>query len=528
MLRAEPPVAERGSSPALPVTERLLVAGLAAALLYLVHFKGFTPIYLLNPNGAGLWIDQAHRVWSGEVMYRDFFEFVPPGIVYLNAAVIGVFGPGIAPFGYLGVALGTWLTALTHALAGRLVGAGWRLLPPALYVSIVYASDQIGDHKTLPPLFGLLALLALVVRSRSLPRLFLAGTSAGLGMLCTTDLGVGVALGLFCGLALDRTAGRGLLAFALGCLAPVVLVMGWFGLQAGVGTVFYDTIVFPLTRYRNANPFVVFFDAGEPRVVVRTLTRLALGVGGLLSALATLAGWGSNAREPGQSRQTERQAALRLVALAGLGLALAQLQRAVYPLRLAAASALLLVPLAGTLERLRLGTVSVRYASRALLALLVFGCLWSSLGLVYRRQWERSYLPETHRAGTILPLAPMPELSWLERNTRPGDEVFLLPNKGGLYFLSHTRNATSFSRLELGGLNPPEQVVQALAEIEQRRPAVGLLQETGELPSFLTGFSLEPLYTGIRRSYKCEGRTPNGALLLRRRTLEDAGAADSC
>jgi hypothetical protein len=519
---------EPRSPPQASGLERALVAAGAVVFLQLVCFRGGTPLYLFNPNGSGLWIDEAYRVWAGEAMYRDFFEFVPPGVVYLNAAVIAVFGPRIAAFSYLAVALGTLGTVLCHALAGRLLGPGWRLLPPALYAVIVYASDDIGDHKVLPPLFGLLALLSLVRRSRSSARLLAAGACAGLGMLCTMDLGLGIALGLLCGLALDRTQGRGLLAFALGCLAPVALALGWFAMQAGLGTVLYDTLVFPVTRYRRANPFVVFADLGEPRVAVRTLTRLALGVGALLSALALLSGARPFKQQPGDSPETDL-VSLRLVALAGLGMALAHLQRAVYPLRLAAASALLLVPLAAALETLSRRPGRARQASRGLLALLVFGSLWSGLGLVYRRQWEGRYSEETHRAGALLAPVALPELSWIEQNTRPGEEVFLLPNKGGLYLLSHTRNVTSFSRLELGGLNPPAQVTQALAEIERRRPAVGLLQEiSGPLPSFVDGFSLEPLYTGIRRRYKCEGRTPNGVLLLRLKGMEDVSGVDPC
>jgi hypothetical protein len=507
--------------PRVPGLERALVAASAVVFLHLVCFRGGTPLYLFNPNGSGLWLDEAYRVWAGEAMYRDFFEFVPPGVVYLNAAVMTVFGPRIAPFAYLAVALGTLGTVLCHALAGRLLPAGWRLLPPALYAVIVYGSDELGDHKALPPLLALTALLLLVGSTRSTPRLLAAGACAGLGLLCTTDVGLGAALGLLCGLALDGTRARGLLAFALGCLAPVLLVMGWFGIAAGLGTVVYDTFVFPLTRYRLANPFVVFLDPGEPRVAVRTLARLVLGVGALLSgALAVLAG--------SRGLRFPSGPGLRLVALAGLGMAAAHLQRAVYPLRLAAASALLLVPLAAGLEALARRPGRARQASLALLALLVFGCLWSGLGLVYRRQWERRYAREEHRAGAVLAPAPLPELSWIEQNTEPGDAVFLLPNKGGWHLLSQTRNATSFARLELGGLNTPEQVSGALAEIERRRPAVGLLQEITELPAFLDGFSLEPLYTGIRRRYKCEGRTPNGVLLLRLRSREDAAGADAC
>ena len=515
--------------PRVPLRERLLVAAVCAVLFHFVYFKDGTLIYLFNPNGSGLWLDEAYRVRAGEVMYRDFFEFVPPGVVYLNAAVMAVFGPRITPFGYLGLALGTLLSVLVHALSARLVGPRWRLLPPALFASLIYASGELGDHKSLAVLWAFASLLALVGRPRTRARLLTAGACLGLGVLFTTDLGLGAALGLTCGLACEPASGRALRTFALGGLFPVLLVASWFSLQAGFGTLFYDTIVFPLTHYRNANPFVAFLGFGELRVAPRTLAHLALGSGCLASALGFIVGSGILAgNAASDSRLAGRQAPLRLVALTGLGLALAYLQRAIYPARLAVASALLLVPLASALEALSQRTGIARYASRAFLACLVFGCLWSSLGLIYRRQWQRAYRPESHRAGTILPLAPMPELSWIERNTRPGEAVFLLPNKGGFYFLSQTRNPTSFSRLELGGLNPPDQLRVLAHEIEVRQPRVGVWQEVAVLPAFLSQSSLDPLYREIRRGYKCEDRTRGGALLLRRRAATDLEGTDPC
>jgi hypothetical protein len=506
--------------------EGVLVALAAAALMHLVQFKGVTPIYSFNSNSGAVWLDEATRVVDGEVMYRDFFEFVPPGVVYLNAAVMRVFGARIAAFGYLAVALGTLLTVLTHRLAVRLVGPGWRLLAPALFATTLGASDQIGDHKALTTLFGLTAVL-LATPARSAKRLFAVGACAGAAILCTTDIGMGMAAGLFCGLARDRVDRRGLAAFALGCSIPVGGVMGWFCLKAGLGTVLYDTILFPITHYRRANPFVVFLDLGALRVAPRTLTRLALGLGCLASAFMVI-------RRPpgapigGDARRESVAAALRLGGFAGLGFAVAELQRSIYPLRLAAASALLIVPLVATLEDLSRGAGLARRASRALCCLLVLGSCWSSLGLVYRRQWERTYAPEAHRAGTVLPLVPLPQVTWIEENTRPGDVVFAFPSLGGSYFLSQTRNATSFSRLELGGLNPPEHVARALSQIQEHRPAVGILQEIKTLPSFQTGFSLDLLYTGIRRSYKCEAQTDNGVFLLRRRDATGVTETEPC
>ena len=108
----------------------------------------------------------------------------------------------------------------------------------------------------------------------------------------------------------------------------------------------------------------------------------------------------------------------------------------------------------------------------------------------------------------------MPELAWVEAHTAPGDPTFLMPAKGGHYFVSRTRNVTSFPYL-IEGQNTVEQGRRALAEIEAARPRVGVWDQR-PWPRSAPGTDgpLAFLYEGLLRSYDAEA-LPNGAVLMR-------------
>ena len=174
--------------------EKLAVAILSAAFLVPCFFRGTTPLHLLSPVEGGVWVDEAERVLAGEVMYRDFFEFIPPGIVYLNAAALAVFGRRTATLGVLHVALGVALALVVHALSIRLIASRWRFLPAASFLVLLYVSYSPGNHKWPALLCGIAALVVLVDSAR--PRAsFGAGLLLGASALFTLDFGAGLAGG---------------------------------------------------------------------------------------------------------------------------------------------------------------------------------------------------------------------------------------------------------------------------------------------------------------------------------------------
>jgi len=488
--------------------ERAVVAVGSALLLFLTFFRGATPVFLFDIGSNGVFFDQAERVRAGEVMYRDFFEFVGPGVVYLHALVQLVAGPGIRALTAAMVLQGTLLAVLVHALASRMCGTGWRLLPPALFVVLVYAPNVLGDHKWPALLCALAGLLVLSRSPRTAAVAFSGGLLVGGAALCTQDLGAGVSAGLAAYLALRRLDRRNLLALALGCAAPVGLAFLYFSWKAGARTVVYDWLLYPLQRYPELNQS--YLDVVPSlRTLPRELAQVVLGIGALLAAAACLL----------ESRRARPAASAvdvaGLVSAAGLGMVAAMGHRGLYPMGIAVQTCLLLPVLARWLERARAhGSRTSRTLATAVAVVAAAGLLHGAVGLVVWRQLFEPMTREEHRAGAVWTPSPMPELSWIEANTAPGDPTFLMPAKGGHYFLSRTRNVTSFPYL-IEGQNTVEQGRRALAEILAARPRVGVWDQR-PWPRATPGTDgpLAFLYEGLLARYDAE-TLPNGAILMR-------------
>src|SRR5690349_20834181 len=80
------------STPRSAVTRGLIVIAGTAALLYLSNFRGLTPIWAFSQNEGGIWLDEAAQMLNGQLIYRDFFEFLGPGVMSFNAGVFFIFG----------------------------------------------------------------------------------------------------------------------------------------------------------------------------------------------------------------------------------------------------------------------------------------------------------------------------------------------------------------------------------------------------------------------------------------------------
>jgi hypothetical protein len=486
--------------------ERWMVAGASSLVLFLVLFRGGTPIFPFNIGSNGVFFDQAARVLAGQVMYRDFFEFVGPGVVYLHALVLLVAGPTIRALTGAMVVQGALLAVLVHVLATRVCGRGWRLLPPAAFVVLVYAPYVLGDHKW-PALVCATAGLAVLSRApRSAAATFSGGCLVGASAVFTQDLGAGVTAGVVACFALRRA--RQLPALIVAAATPLALAFAYFSWKAGARTVVYDWLVYPLQRYPELNQSYLDLMPSL-RTLPREMAQVVMAAGGVAAAVASLVALrGTRPAAPDAE-------AAGLVSAAGLGMMTAMGHRGLYPMGLAIQTCLLLPVLARSLERAR-GHASRGHALSAAAVTLVVGVgiVHGSVGLaVWRQAFDRMTL-ERHRAGAVWAPAPMPELSWIEAHTAPGDPAFLMPAKGGHYFLSGTRNVTSFPYV-IEGQNTVEQGRRALAEIEAARPRVGVWDQR-PWPRSVPGTQgpLAFLYEGLLRSYDAE-TLPNGAILMR-------------
>ena len=98
-----------------------------------------TPLILGQDEGTVLY--DSHRIETGQVMYRDFFEFQGPVFYYLHAALFALIGgPSVLAARLLGLLISaagaTLLALLVARFAGRIAGVAAALIHACLLVAM--------------------------------------------------------------------------------------------------------------------------------------------------------------------------------------------------------------------------------------------------------------------------------------------------------------------------------------------------------------------------------------------------------
>lgn len=236
--------------PSLPHAFLLMVAVYSSA--------GYLRAFLATDEG--LYFEEALRILRGEVIYRDFFDFVTPGVFLFIAGIFRVFGAEIV---YVRVALFLIYGAqvcLTYALARRIIKSPVvALLPPLLFIEIAKCrSWWVIDHHVISHLFALFMAYLLVryVESSRLSLLFAAGVAAGLAVCTTQHLGaLLVVVGGFWVLVWipvwhRRLSLRSAASFLGGALLPVVVLIGYLAAKGALTDAYSCTVQWIFSTYR--------------------------------------------------------------------------------------------------------------------------------------------------------------------------------------------------------------------------------------------------------------------------------------
>jgi hypothetical protein len=479
----------------------VLIVVAAAVMLVLVSYRDGTYIWGVRQSEGGLWLDEAVRILGGEHPYRDFFDFVAPGNLYLIAFALAVFGKNTSAVGFLVILTGIGGALLAYAVAARVLPRAWAFCAAALFLVYAYIPYSPLNHKW-PTLLLVLGALVCVLSRRSRGRVAVAGVLLGAATFCTQDMGLGAALGLALALLmLGPREGRSALGvFAAAYLAACALAFGSLILDAGWSNVWYDLFLFPARQYHESNRFSV--DLGESYAAARTLTVYGLALLAIAFALR-----GMLAR----SWRTEPPAIV-LLTLVGLGLVAGSMTRQLEPvsfgLRALPAMIAAMYVLHSWLARSGRAALGV--------AFFVVTLVPTALLQVVDARWTRALALGEHRAGRVWHTTPFEDLVWLERTAAPGEAIFFAPGKGGYLFLSGTRNATSFPVLLDWNFTPAAQLDQAAREIASACAAAGLWDH-GRTLDPIERSSLRPLYEAVRRDYESVGRARGDVELFRRR-----------
>ena len=149
----------------------------AGLFLYLNLFVlPHTPI-LLTGDQVFWWMN-AQRMLSGERLYRDFFQFTPPGTDLFYWALFKAFGVRIWVTNVAVMLLGMALCAVCFKVARQLMGRWPALLATSLFLTLLYGKDLNATHHW----FSMLPIMggaAITMKGRTLARTTAVGVLLG-------------------------------------------------------------------------------------------------------------------------------------------------------------------------------------------------------------------------------------------------------------------------------------------------------------------------------------------------------------
>jgi hypothetical protein len=260
-----------------PRAQRIAITLVTFALTVAVLTPWARNVELLGDEGVVLL--GAQRLLSGERLYVDFFEILPPGAFWLVAGWMRVFGDGFLAIRALSIGIIAVAAALAAELASRRMrgAVGPVLLAMAFVLSTQGLWTSINHHwLTTLSVLGALSLLATPRLSPA--RVVSAGALVGLAALFTHTHAA-----VFFVLALARFAGRDsgprdALRFVTGTTGVFAIALVVLAAGGSLGGAVDDVIVYPLRHYASVQT-VSYGSNAEPRAKpILIVMPLAIGL----------------------------------------------------------------------------------------------------------------------------------------------------------------------------------------------------------------------------------------------------------
>lgn len=401
----------------------LIFLVIAAIFLYLRTF--LLPATPLAASGDEVhYFFYALRILHGLVPYRDFYTFVPPGTDLLYAGIFRLFGIHQWVSASIGLVLGLLLTASIVWVSACVLGGALIFLPALLFLVFDYTNAFDATHHWWSTLF-LVAAVGVLLDGMSDRRIFAAGTLCGVATLFTqTQGGLGLAaIAVFVILCSrdeqKKDLPRRLAVLFLPCAILVFGFAGYYASRAGLSTLAYWTIYFPIVFFpaqANNTPLRIFFEipllhgvSNVPSFFGHLLIRV-------ITPLAPLVCLIQIARRRGDLEEPERKKIL-LISLVGLALFASVMTRAT-PERVCEVAPLAVVLLVWYLS----GPFPFARWIRA--ALWTMGVILVVFLPIKRQLQPRVYLDlPTGRVGFVNP-HEYAKLQWLAQQTHPGEAFF--------------------------------------------------------------------------------------------------------
>jgi hypothetical protein len=438
------------------------------AFLYLQLFTlPATPIF--SEKDHLIYTHNALRMLDGEVIFRDFFQFIVPGSEVVYLLFFSLFGIKFWVLNLVVLLLNVGTAWLMLEIGKKVLSGFAAYLPPLIYLA--FGARWLGlegSHRWFCVLFVLLAVY-LLCSERSPIRLVLAGLSLGLATCFTQTTGVLAFAGTAAFLSFEkwkegeslRTIATPLFYLSIPFLAISSGFVWVFASMAGFAAYWDQTVVFlsqnaPGDIWNNTGAF--FMDLPDS-ISFSAVRSGSVTLFYYLLFPAAYLGFVGIYLVRRSSRETQGPAIFFIAAVGAFLLLSLQIPTGI---RLYQISPPALIVLCWVLMQSKFGTVLAKVMFGGLLVLAVL--------LPLRTQTVWSSVIESP-TGNIAFLSPetFERYQWVASNTKPGDYIFEA-NHPDVYFPFMLRNPTRMYYVRPNRFTRPEQVDDVVRSLEEKKP----------------------------------------------------------
>jgi hypothetical protein len=437
----------------------LLVASGLYLYVGLFTLRG-TP-YLMGGDQVFFWMD-AQRLLSGERIYRDFFQYTPPGTDLMYLAAFRVFGMHIWVTNVIVLALGVLLCQLCFRTAALFLEESRAMLAASIFIVLIYGRLLNATHHWFSEAAVLGAVLILM-QGRDRTRIGLAGALLGVATFFTQTRGPAAALAFTIYLLWHRarTGEAWPEYFKRVALLLASLFFTWICLSVyfiftvGLREMWYCQVSYvlhsPITREHTWGLPAAFTWSGLPYLIQPVMVYAMLPTVYVISLLNC---W--TARRTAWMVSTDRRLLLTLVGLT-TALEVAQSPNWLRVYCVAAPGILLVVWAAGTVGRFQ------RHIVHSMWAALLCVALWQTWS---RQHSENSVVQLPTGRGAASAIASE-KLVWIARHTKPGDGFFQAAWPG-VYLPLALHNPVFADGFSAGDETRPGFVARSIRELESK------------------------------------------------------------
>ncbi|MCL4478544.1 MAG: glycosyltransferase family 39 protein [Deltaproteobacteria bacterium] len=254
----------------------------AISYFYLLYYRN--AFYDLTAD-EGYIIYGAKRVLDGQILYKDFFQFYPPGDFYLLAFVFKLFGYSFIIARETAVVIDSLINTLLFYLSYKAIKSWYAILSPLFFLILGYPNWMQYSHywSSMLFLFISLAFFLNYLEQNKITYLYLTGIFTGITGLFLQTPAVYAILLILPVLILEKRKeqgfGKKVFLFLMGIGVPLIIVFGYFVWQGA----FFDFIKEQYTMSKvysetqTFNPIVLYFQhVNEFSVIFMLYTSIAI------------------------------------------------------------------------------------------------------------------------------------------------------------------------------------------------------------------------------------------------------------